>query len=178
MNAAYSRVESSMGTLAYDSGFHGDETLIRDHYTSDGTMRQPSDRKTLAAEATKVLSVAEKMMAETLRRVKDDGIVGLFESARRTGKSSPMVVELRSRIEIEGEAAKYLGVYIRDKGEIRGRSHWRHFERPDQCLAFDGTCWQAQPESYLGDSYGILRLQDSKVSGARSRRRLRRRAAP
>ncbi|KAL1510970.1 hypothetical protein AB1Y20_005795 [Prymnesium parvum] len=164
MKAAYSKVGGSVGALAYDAGLHGDEFLIRgDNLTSDGSVRETT-RLTLATAPTKVLTVAERMMGDTFRRVQDDGLVGLFAGTRSLRKSPPMVIELRSRVPIEGEAGQYLGVYVREKGEVRGRAHWRHFERPNQCVAFDGAAWQALPDSALGDADGVLRLRDSKAA--------------
>ena len=117
-----------------------DDSLIRDSYTSDGQLRQPRQNFSPTTLTTaKVLTVAERVLGSTLERVKNEGLVGLFEGQGSTRKSIPMVIELRSRIDIEGEAGQYLGVYMREKGDVRGRAHWRHCERPNQVIAFDGV---------------------------------------
>ena len=110
MNAAYSKVGLGGG---YQS-----ESLINDSFGSDGSARQTSKTTiTLANAPTKIMAAAETVMGEALRRIKDDGIVGLFEM-KNTRQTPPMVIELRSRVEVEGEAGEYIGIYLREKREV------------------------------------------------------------
>uniref|UniRef100_A0A7S3F018 Uncharacterized protein n=1 Tax=Haptolina ericina TaxID=156174 RepID=A0A7S3F018_9EUKA len=109
------------------------------------------------------MAAAESVLGDTLQRIKNDGLIGLFEGSCTARQSPPMVIEVRSRVGVEGDALGYMGIYLREKREVCGRPMWRHFKQPDHCLAFDGSSWNAQPESMLGEPFGLLRLCDKKA---------------
>ena len=75
---------------------------------------------------------------------------------------APMALELGSGMRL-GEPAgwhDYLGIYKLESREVNGKPCWRHAERSDLWLAFDGVGWAAQPEDRLGDRFGWLQLRD------------------
>ena len=152
--ALYSKI--GMGPLQ-------DESLISDSFGSDGTARLTSKTGRLLPSAPKIMAAAESVLGDTLQRIKNDGLIGLFEGSCTARQSPPMVIEVRSRVGVEGDALGYMGIYLREKREVCGRPMWRHFKQPDHCLAFDGSSWNAQPESMLGEPFGLLRLCDKKA---------------
>jgi len=57
---------------------------------------------------------------------------------------------------------QFLGVYKLENRDVNGKPAWRHADRSDYWLAFDGVGWAAQPEERLGDRFGWLQLRDTR----------------
>ena len=82
-----------------------------------------------------------------------------------TDWDAPLLIELRGA-DLRGRAAQkwhqFLGLYKLENRDVNGKPAWRHAERSDFWLAFDGVGWAAQPEERLGDRFGWLQLRDTR----------------
>ena len=66
---------------------------------------------------------------------------------------------------LHGLAAAYEGVFrLVPNRPVNGRPAYRHVERPDKWIAFNGSGWMAQAESALGTERGVLLLRDGSCS--------------
>jgi hypothetical protein len=66
---------------------------------------------------------------------------------------------------LPGDAAEFMGEYRLDGSRlVNGRPVWRHTAHLTCWLAFDGVNWRGQPESDLGQRWGLLLLPDADAA--------------
>jgi hypothetical protein len=66
---------------------------------------------------------------------------------------------------LPGDAAEYMGEYRLDGSKlVNGRPVWRHTAHLTCWLAFDGANWRGQPDSDLGQRWGLLLLPDAAAA--------------
>lgn len=60
---------------------------------------------------------------------------------------------------LTGYAAPYAGGYRLEGKLVNGRPAWRHTSNTDCWLAWNGNEWMGQPEAFLGDERGFLKVR-------------------
>ncbi|KAL1526488.1 hypothetical protein AB1Y20_015198 [Prymnesium parvum] len=66
---------------------------------------------------------------------------------------------------LHGLAAAYEGLFRLERGRlVHGRPCYRHVERRDKFIAFNGSCWMAQGEACVGSSRGVMMLRDASCA--------------
>ena len=66
---------------------------------------------------------------------------------------------------LHGLAAAYEGLFrLEPEYPVHGRAAYRHVQKPDKWIAFNGSSWMAQHEGALGSATGVLLLRDASCA--------------
>ena len=66
---------------------------------------------------------------------------------------------------LHGLAAAYEGLFrLEPDFPVHGRAAYRHAQKPDKWIAFNGSGWMAQHEGALGSQTGVLLLCDASCA--------------